>query len=200
MRQHFLGVAFSCSLLVGAAAFAAVPLQNVPLTWKPTSSFSEMGPLDLGGVALTTKVHFGPLVDTRENPTLVAENHEKADKVRSMTTSSDVGAFVADHLKETAHGAGLNVVDGDADLIVSGEIRKFFVTEIDNYNGEISLFVHIKDRSGKELWTGLVSGGASGFGRSYKAENYYEVMSNMVLRVTYNLLASEGFRSALAKH
>ncbi len=154
MRQHILAVAFFGSLLVNGAAFAGgASLQNIPLQWKPTSILSEMGTIDLSGGVITTKIRFDPLVDTRQNPPLVAENREKPN-VRPMTTSSDVAVFVTDHLKDSVHGAGLNVVDGDA----------------------------------------------TRWGRSYKAENYYEVMSDMLLRATYNLLSNEGFRTALAKH
>ncbi|MGB6356133.1 MAG: hypothetical protein WBF21_19325, partial [Steroidobacteraceae bacterium] len=182
MRQHVIAAAIFGSVLVTGSVFAAAPIENVPLAWKPTSVLSEMGTIDLSGPILTTKIRFEPLVDTRQNPALVAENREKADKVRPMTTSSDVAAFVTEHLKDSVHGAGLSVVDADADLSVSGEIRKFFVTEDSTYNGEMSLLIHVKDKSGKELWTGIVNGDATRWGRSYKAENYFEVMSDMILR------------------
>jgi hypothetical protein len=200
MRQQFLAAAFFGSLFVNGTVFAGgAGLQNIPLQWKPTSNFSEMGTIDLSGGTVTTKIHFDPLVDTRQNPTLVAENREKAE-VRPMTTSTDVAAFVTDHLKDTVRSAGLSVVDSAADMNVSGEIRKFFVAEDSTYNGEISLMIHVKDGAGKELWAGIINGDATRFGRSYKAENYFEVMSDMLLRATYNLLSSDGFRAALAKH
>jgi hypothetical protein len=200
MRQQFLAAAFFGSLFVNGTVFAGgAGLQNIPLQWKPTSNFSEMGTIDLSGGTVATKIHFDPLVDTRQNPTLVAENREKAE-VRPMTTSTDVAAFVTDHLKDTVRSAGLSVVDSAADMNVSGEIRKFFVAEDSTYNGEISLMIHVKDGAGKELWAGIINGDATRFGRSYKAENYFEVMSDMLLRATYNLLSSDGFRAALAKH
>ena len=199
MRQHFPAAAFLGALLINGAVFAAAGLQNIPLQWKPTSSFSQMGTIDLSGGTVTTKIHFDPLVDTRQNPTLVAENREKPE-VRQVTTSSDVAAFVTDHLKDTVRSAGLSVVDAAGDVTVSGEIRKFFVAEDSTYNGEISLMIHVKDGAGKELWSGVINGDATRFGRSYKAENYFEVMSDMLLRATYNLLSTDGFRAALAKH
>jgi hypothetical protein len=199
MRLHFLSIAFSASLLVNGAAFArGATLENIPLKWTPTSTLSEMGAVDLSGALLTTKIHLDTFVDTRQNPSLIAENREKADKIRPVTTSGDVAGFVTDHLKESLHGAGLNTVDGGADFIISGEIRQFFVTEVNTYDGEISLLIRVRNGSGKELWTGIVAGDATRWGRSYKAENYYEAISNMVLRATYNLLANPGFRAALA--
>lgn len=201
MRPHFLAVALFSAVLFfnGAAPARGGPLQNIPLKWTPTSTLAEMGSLDVSGTLLTIKIHVDSLADTRQNPTLVAENREKADKLRQVTTSSDVAAFVTDHLKESVHSAGLNVVEGPADVIVSGEIRQFFVTEMNTYNGELSLLIHVKNSAGKELWTGIVAGDSTRWGRSYSAENYYETMSDMVLRATYNLLSNPGFREALGK-
>jgi len=200
MRHPLLAFVYIASLLVNGAAFAGGDLQNIPLKWTPTSTLASMGTIDLSGNIVATAIHIDTLADTRENPSLVAENREKAGKFRQMTTSSDVAAFITDHLKESLHGAGLNIVDGTADVNVSGEIRQFFVTETTTYKGEISLLIHVKNSAGKELWTGAVGGDAERFGRSYKADNYCETMSDMVMRATYNLLANAGFREALQKH
>src|ERR1700675_3939417 len=94
MRQHILAAAFFASLLLNGTAFAGAALENVPLKWTPTSTLSEMGAIDISGPLLTTKIQVDALLDTRQNPPLVAENREKADKVRRMTTSSDVAAFL----------------------------------------------------------------------------------------------------------
>jgi hypothetical protein len=199
MRANFPAVVCFAALLVNGAVLARDSLENIPLKWTPTSSLAEMGALDISGATLTTKVHFDTLVNTSENPSLIGQNSEKADKVRTVTTPDDVAAFVTLHLKETAHGAGLNIVDSGADVIVSGEIRRFFVTEVNTYGGEVSLLIHVKNAAGTELWTGLVSGDSTRWGRSYKAENYYEALSDMLLRAAYNLLANPGFHEALAK-
>jgi hypothetical protein len=201
MRHHLLLVALFSAVLAAGTAFASgEPLQNIPLKWTPTSPFSEWGPIDVSGAMLTSKIHVDAFVDTRQNPSLVAENREKPSNVRQVTTSSDVAAFVADHFKDTLRGAGLNIVDGAADLNISGEIRQFFVTEVNTYGGEISLLIHVKNSAGKELWTGVVTGDSTRWGRSYSAANYYETMSDMALSATHNLLATAGFHDALAKH
>jgi hypothetical protein len=201
MRQHIFAAAMFALLLIGSADCArGASLENVALLWTPTATLSEMGPLDISGPLLTAKISMEPLVDTRENPSLVAENREKAGKVRQMTTSSDVAGFVTEHLRDSLRGAGLTLVDGGADVSISGEIRKFFVTEMNTYNGEISLLIHVKNSAGKELWVGVASGDSTRWGRSYSAANYYETMSDMLLRATYNLLANPAFRDALGKH
>jgi hypothetical protein len=199
MRQRFLAFASFAFLVVGAAAVAGGDLQNIPLKWTPTSTFVEMGHVDVNGPMASAKIHFEPLVDTRQNPSLVAENREKPEKIRQVTTSGDVAAFVTDHLKDTLHGAGLNIVDGPADVIISGEIRQFFVTEVNTYGGEMSVLLHVKSSAGKELWTGAAAGDSTRWGRSYKADNYYETMSDMILRAAFNLLSTPGFRDAFGK-
>src|SRR6202050_535781 len=187
---------FACLLLSGAAFARDDVLQNVPLKWSPTSTLAEMGPLDVSGALLTTKIHVDVFTDVRQNPTLVAENHEKADKVRPVTTSSDVAAFLTDHLKETLQHAGLTIVDGAGDVSITGEIRQFFVTETSMYRGEVSVLLHVKNSAGKEIWMGVIGGAAGRFGRSYRLDNYQEAMSDMVLQAAYNLPARPGFREA----
>jgi hypothetical protein len=191
-------LAILCTTLLLAAGATAAPklLENIPLVWKPTDSLGTLGPLNLSGPVISTALHVDLLVDTRNNPSLIAENHENSDRVLPVTTSGDVAAFVTDHLKETLHRGGLNVVDGPGDLTLSGEIRQYFVTETSTYHSELSLVVHLKDAHGKEVWSGAVAGGAERFGRSYKAENYYETLSDAVIRATYNLLSNPAFTDA----
>ena len=86
------------------------------------------------------------------------------------------------------------------DGIVSGEIRDFFVNETDQYVGNITAYVTVTDAAGKVLWQGVAGGGATNFGRSYKADNYYDTLSNAVLKLSNSMLNSPGFHSALQTH
>lgn len=199
MKRRILSAAV-LSLVVGSALAASKPLENIPLKWSPTQSLGDMGPVDLSGPVLNTRVHIDTFTDSRQNAALVAENREKPTNIRTVTTSSNVPDFVTQHMKDIMHAAGVQTVEtSDADIIVSGEVREFFVTETDQYRGRLGLFVTARNSQGKEIWSGLILGGAENFGRSYKADNYYETMSNMVLRATYNLLANPGFHQAMQK-
>jgi len=197
MSHRILAVVFSCCF-AAAASYASDPLQNIPLKWTPKESIGSIGPLDLSGALLTTKIRFDSFTDARPDTATVAENREKSQP-RPVTTSSDVPAFVADHMKELMRGVGLAIVDGDGDVSLSADVRQFFVAETNTYHGDISLLVHLKNAAGKEIWSGVVLGSAEHFGRSYKAENYYETFSDMVVHATYNLLANPAFHEALAK-
>ena len=192
------------ALLVGAlvsgTALARTMLDNIPLKWTPTSSLTEMGPLNLSASDLAARIHVDTLVDARQNPTLIGQNTEKADKPLPVSTSSDVPAFVTEHLKDTLRAGGLTVVDDGGDLILSGEIRQYYVTEVNMYRGELSLVLHLKNSAGKEVWSGAITGDAERFGRSYKAENYFEVLSDTLLKAGYNLMINPGFQNGLEKH
>jgi len=201
MRHRILIAAAYAACLLNGTAFAAEKLlQNMPLKWSPTQTMAEMGTIDVSGALLTTRVRVDAFADNRDNKETIAENREKADKIRPVTTSDNVAAFVTDHLRESLHKAGMNTVDGAGDISISGEVRRFFVTETNLYRGDVSLLVHVKNGAGKEIWSGVIEGGAEHFGRSYKAENYSETVSDMILRAAYNLLANKGFHDAVLGH
>lgn len=198
MSHRILAFVFAGCLATGVS-HAADHTLNMLLRWTPKESINSMGPLDLSGALLTTKIRIDAFTDARPDAASVAENREKSEP-RPVTTSSDVPAFVADHLKEAMRGLGLGVVDSGGDVSLSADVRQFFVTETNTYQGNVSLFVHLKNAAGNEIWSGVVLGSAEHFGRSYKAENYNETFSDMVLHATYNLLANPAFHEALAKH
>jgi hypothetical protein len=200
MSHRIVSILCATLFLAGGGLAGTKLLENIPLVWKPTDTLGTVGPLNLGGPVISTALHVDPLVDKRNNPSLIAENQEKPEKPLPVTTSGDVAAFVTDHLKDTLHVAGLNVVDGPGDLTLSGEIRQFFVTETGTYHSDLSLVLHLKDAHGKEVWSGAAAGGAERFGRSYKAENYYETLSDAVIRATHNLLSNPLFTDAFSHH
>jgi hypothetical protein len=199
MSRRFLAILCTTLLLAAGATAGPKLLENIPLVWKPTDTLGALGPLNLSGPAISTALHVDLLVDTRNNPSLVAENHENTDRVLPVTTSGDVAAFVTDHVKEQLHVGGLNIVDGPADMTLSGEIRQYFVTETSTYHSELSLVLHLKDAQGKEVWSGAAAGAADRFGRSYKAENYYETLSDAVIRAAHNLLSNPSFTDAFQR-
>jgi hypothetical protein len=196
MSHRILSILCATLLLAGSVSAAPKLLENIPLVWKPTDTLASLGPLNLGGPVMSASLHVDKLVDTRNNPTMIAQNLEKPERPLPVTTSGDVGAFVTDNLKDSLRVAGLNIVDGAGDLTLSGEIRQFFVTETGTYQSQLSMVLHLKDAQGKEVWYGAAAGGTERFGRSYKAENYYETLSDAVIRATHNLLSNPAFTDA----
>ena len=171
-------------------------LENIALVWKPTTSVGSMGTIDLTDLE-KAKLQVDRFADNRENRGFIGQNSEK-QVPRKVTTPDDVSAFISNHMKSLMEGAGINVVDSGGTAILKGEIKQFFVNETELYKGDVRLRLTLTNPAGKVLWTGTTGGTANRFGRSYKAENYYESLSDSLIDVTYHLMQDAGFRKALA--
>jgi hypothetical protein len=181
------------AVALGSIAVAA-PLVNVPLRWKPTSD------LRLGTTKMTAAaVQFEPFKDIREMPDKVGENRED-DPPKPVTTSDDVGAFVSSHMRDLFSHAGVKTVDTGGDVVVKGEVRQFFARETHTYKAEVSIHLTVVGRDGTTLYSGVTSGEASRYGRSYLLENYYEVLSDAVVNATSSALQNVEFQKALSQH
>lgn len=178
---------------VSLSAFASAKLlEHVPLRWKPTSE------LKLGAMQMSqAPIQFATFRDVRDNKEAIGENDED-DTPKPVTTSDDVGAFVGTHMRELFDRAGLKTVDSNGAVIIQGEVRQFFVRETSTYKSAVAVHVAVVDRSGKTLWSGVASGDATRFGRSYKLENYYEVLSDAVVNTVSSMLQSAEFQRALS--
>lgn len=199
MKSKIL-VAALLLLVPGLAEAKPKTLDNVSLIYAPTTMIGEKDAVDLTGI-LKTKVEIGQFTDAHTNPSLIAENREDAAKGRILrvTTKDDVAAYVRTHLGDTLGKYGLNVVPSGGDVVISGEVRRFFVTETSTYAADVGIMVTAKDASGKELWQGMANGSAERFGRSFKLENYQEAWSDGLFEAIYSLISSAEFRQAVRK-
>jgi hypothetical protein len=184
-------VFFAFFVLTFGAYAAPKLLEHVSLQWKPTSQMS------LGGAQISqAPIQFEAFKDTRQKPELIGENRED-DTPKPVTTTDDVGAFVSTHMRELFNRAGLNTVDNNGAVIVKGEVQRFFVGETSTYQAEVEVHLTLMSRAGKKLWSGTASGDAKRFGRSYKLENYYEVLSDALVNTTSSILQSDQFQKAM---
>ncbi len=117
--------------------------------------------------------------------------------LRKVTTNEDVARFVTYQVKVLMSGLGLKVVESGGDVILKGEIGKFFAEEASRYKAEVELRATFSDASGKILWAVATTGTSSRFGLAYKADNYYEVLSDALIGATHELVRNPGFRKAL---
>jgi len=189
MRARFL------LLLLGvvAAQAGAALLEQVSLQWKPTSE------LKLGAVQMPqAPIHFEAFEDARADKAAIGENREDDAHPKPVTTRDDVGAFVSSHMRELFDRAGLKTVDSNAAVSIRGEVRQFFVRETGTYKAEVAVHLTVIGRDGSTLWSGLASGEATRFGRSYKLENYDEVLSDALVNTVSSMLQSAQFQKALA--
>jgi len=169
-------------------------LEHIPLQWRPTSD------LRLGTTQMTASpVMVATFTDDRDNKEAIGENTEGREP-KPVTTPDDVGAFVSVHIRQLFDEAGIKTVDSNGALTIKGEVRKFFVREKSTYNSEVTIHLTVIDQEGKILWNGLASGEATRFGRSYKAENYYEVLSDAVVNTVSSMLQAADFQKAISGH
>jgi hypothetical protein len=94
--------------------------------------------------------------------------------------------------------AGLKTVDGNGAVTINGEVKQFFVIEDSTYNAKFAVRLTVLGPGGKALWSGIASGEATRFGRSYKLDNYHEVLSDAVVNAVSSLLQSAEFQKALS--
>ena len=185
-------VVSTASIALGGCAQEA-PLLNKPLAWTPTTTL-DLGVTQAHGTPAT--VRFEAFGDTASNPALVGENVEQGTP-RLVTTTDPVGPFVAQHLQQLFTQAGYASGGENADRVISGEVRKFFVREKDNYAGSVELDITVSDRTGKVLWRGTAWGSNDTFGRSYHLDNYQQVLSDTLISAADNLLKDPGLRNSL---
>lgn len=186
-----LAFCLAATLLAGCAQVK--PLLNEPLAWTPTTTL-DLGVTQGSGTPATVRLQtFG---DTASNPALVGENLERTP-ARPVTTADAVGPFVTQHLQELLAQAGYSSGGANADRVISGDVRKFFVKEGDNYEGSVVLDVTVSDRSGKVLWQGTAWGTNETFGRSYHLDNYQQVLSDSLISAADSLLKNPAVRSSL---
>jgi hypothetical protein len=169
-------------------------LEHIPLQWRPTSA------LQLGTIQMTAAtVTIAPFTDGRDNKEVIGENRED-DIPKPVTTTDDVGAFVSTNIRRLVDQAGVRTVDSNGEVMIKGEVRKFFVREESTYKSTVEIHLTVIDQNGKTLWNGLASGDATRFGRSYNAQNYYEVLSDAVVNTVSSMLQAADFRKAISGH
>ena len=186
------GIALAC-----ASAPAADKLENIPLQFAPTSPMSERDPVDVKGLE-GIKLQVDAFTDAREDAALIGRDVNR-QPMRKVTTREDVPRFVTYQVKRLLAGLGLDVVESGGAVVVKGEVRKFFAEEANRYNATVTLRVTITTAEGKVLWAVETTGTSSRYGLGYKADNYYEVLSDALVGAVHELAGNPNFRQALAR-
>jgi hypothetical protein len=189
MRARLFVMLFAVTL----CAYAQTQLlEHVPLRWKPTSE-PRLGAMQMS----QTPIQFETFQDVRDNKDAIGENLED-DKPKPVTTTDDVGAFVSSRMRELFDHAGLKTVDSNGTVTIKGEVREFFVRETTTYKSAVAVHLTVVSPDGRTLWSGLASGQATRFGRSYNLENYYGVLSDGIVNAVSSMLQSADFQKALS--
>lgn len=195
LGASMLRVATITLLLAGVFGCASnKPHEGIPLVWKPTSS-QNVGVIPLNDFA-NVKLTVRPFTDTRTDKHAIGKNIEHLPAIQPVTTRDSVAAFCTEHFKEILKRQGLNV-SNSGNVILSGEVVEFFVTEENTYDARVAIKLKAADTSGKVLWEGMVGGDSHRFGRSYSLENYYETLSDALIDGVQHLLQGSNFSSSI---
>ena len=179
-------------------AHAADKLENIPLTFKPTTTIASRGPLDLKGLE-GARLQVDAFTDNRENPGFIGQNRDKIPS-RKVTTQENVARFVTYQVKTLLAGQGVPIVETGGTVVMKGWVKRFFADETNRYNGEVELELSFVDAaSGNVLWSFMTSGNSSRYGISYKADNYYEVLSDSLIGAVHELLRNPKFKAVLTQ-
>ena len=170
---------------------------DAQLSWRPTRASAELRLSPATLLKLDGRpVQVAPFTEGRPDPVLIAENREDADKVHRLTTHDDVPAWITAQVKALSRDLGLQVAEAPGGRVIRGEVRRFFVLETDQYLAEVRLKVTL-EQDGRPRWAGLAVGSAKKFGRSFKVENYQEVLSDALQDAWASLLRDPEFLAAL---
>ena len=183
------------------AEYAGSTLLNIPLLWKPTETISSFNAIDLTNFqnqSFTLK----PFSDLRIKPAEIGRNFEKrgSDRALYVTTRDNVADWLTDRVGRILSEFNVPVVKDGGTISLEADIIKFYVTEESLYKADIGLKIRARSRSGDVVWEGILTVSAKRWGSSYKADNYYEALSNACIDVIYNLLKSESFLQAVKKN
>ena len=110
-----------------------------------------------------------------------------------------MAGFVTDNIIGQAQKSGLEIRRDSGELRLRGELLEFWVEEKSSYAGTVRVKFMLRDQDEKELWTAVVSGAGSNWGRSLKPANYTETYTNALADLVTNLFAQPGFTAALRK-
>lgn len=182
------------SLLSSVRAEARETALSVMLTFVPTDTeevLEKRGVVPAGGPPFEIQL----AVDTRPEPrNLIGENREKETRV-PVWARTPVYSWISKTLAETFRDWGTPHTPGAA-LVLYTEIVKLFVIEEHTYQAEAVMKFSLRRRDGAEIWSGVVGGAASRFGRSLKPDNYNEVLSDAVFACYSKLWTDTSFRDA----
>ena len=179
--------------MCSATALGKKLLVDVNMQWKPTTELTAFKQLDYNDRS-TLKI---ALKDARKvNPSArIGENKEKENDFKPVETKDNIAEFVNENMSEVLKEVGLKTVTENAEYVLTGEIKDYFVTETNTYQGVLKMNL-VLQRNGKTVWDGVIIGKNSRFGRSYKLDNYMESLSDSIIDAAYKMLEDNGFKKA----
>lgn len=93
---------------------------------------------------------------------------------------------------------GVTLFDHSPDYLISGKLRRFFVTEDQGAMSEVTLHLVVSTVRGDMIWEGDVTGSVVREGKPLKAGTYNLVLGEGILRAMLQFVKSEQLQQAVA--
>jgi hypothetical protein len=185
----------------GQSAQQAAVLKGIPLVWNPSDAIGTYSAIDLTAYKNAQFV-IKPFTDARAQPADIGLNTEKRFSTRDtlVTTNQSVADWLTDKFSKVFSQLHTNVVTGNGTFFVDAAVVKFFVTEGSDYNANVSVKVTLTAKDGSVVWEGTATGTDTRIGRSFKAENYNESLSNATISAVHGLLNNDSFQLAVLQN
>jgi hypothetical protein len=137
---------------------------------------------------------------TGDDPTVIGEISDHADKVFPIHISNDAAAWATEILKKDAAEWGIRVAP-DAPLSLTGKLTQLRLVAStkafgSTYSAQIQVAFTLADSRGRTLWQGTVEGSANRYGKERSGENANEVLSDAIKEAYANAFNDAGLQSA----
>ena len=192
-----IAIFFSLALAAAGCKHADYSPMRIPLQWKPTDEMRQIPAAAVADLNQQT-IAIGPFTDDRTDPREIGKNIEGGRNV-PVSTGDGVGTFLGARFAEVLQANGVAVATGGASRVIKGAVQRYLVTEENTYHSDVALQFTVEDAGGAVLWKGVAEGTSNRFGGSFKAENYYEALSNAFLEACKDLVAKPDFLDAIRK-
>lgn len=184
-------VSWLCFVTLLLGGCRAAPIANLRLKWIGVETLPQVaGPVYSALSQVPVAVL---LADQRPDPSLVGVHQQINAPVR---TSDRVAEFCAAQVAHLMGVAGARI-DPAAPVVVRMQLLDFRVLEANRFNGFVRLRVGVSGPSGVELWSDVLDGQASRWGRTHNPENFNAALSGALAAAIDKLLSNPAFATAI---
>jgi len=187
-------------VVAGLTAACSTPSSVAPLT-IPLQYKTMASPAEFTSLPACATLSGVRVIDSRDEKALGKRFVEgKSAPAASVTTSSDVAAWVSTALDSAIKREGVAISGSSAPkLVVTVEqiTTSENVLHRSGYEGRITLSAELQSAQGQSCWKGRSEGAAENYGYAGSAENYQETLNHAVDRAIIRLLGTPEFKKAI---
>jgi hypothetical protein len=188
------GLMVSAAIVVSACAVSRVDPLSVPLNYSPDAkNTAVVGTLSCNALSQVQ------VSDARTDKTLGVRTHESKPLTATVTTPSDVVAWVQTGLQKLLSQNGFSVSGSGPTLAVSIDSLRTgeSIWHRSSYDAHIGLSGRLQGPSGKVCWSETVQGTGGNYGYSGSVENYQQTLNAALDDADLKLVQLPAFKNAL---